>query len=479
MRAGDLITPNLRLERALGEGGMGMVWVGKNLALESEVAIKFITGEYAENEEARARFKREASMAARVKSPHIVQVFDHGVSADGSAYIVMELLQGEELAMRLDREVHLAPAVVVSIIHQAAKGLARAHQAGIVHRDIKPSNIFLVDNDDGEIFVKIVDFGIAKLDESIAPSSMTATGTHMGTPFYMSPEQVTSAKSADLRTDLWSLAIVAYECLTGERPFSGETLGALWIAINNAEFEAASSLRPSLPRSVDAWFARALAKARQERYQSAREFSDALLLALPVVVPTKKNAEDATGQFPLVSVAPDAMDEAPSNVLGTFESTLAGGKASVPKAPILPSGVEASEEFWSPGSLQAVPVAVPAATLDPTPSSLRTSKRPLFIVAGLGVLGAAGVAGVLASAATSAPPVPSVSDRPPVTLSSAGASVTAASAPALTLADPMRSATAASASPTSTATNGVKTGVGLKPVGTATASTKKGKDRGF
>jgi eukaryotic-like serine/threonine-protein kinase len=126
----------LRLERILGEGGMGTVWLAKNLALESSVAIKFITGEHAENDEARARFKREAAIAARVNSPHIVQIFDHGVASDGSVYIVMEMLSGEELAERLAREELLAPKTVIEIVHQTAKGLARAHQAGIVHRDI-------------------------------------------------------------------------------------------------------------------------------------------------------------------------------------------------------------------------------------------------------------------------------------------------------------------------------------------------------
>jgi eukaryotic-like serine/threonine-protein kinase len=332
MNTGDLITPNLKLVRLLGQGGMGSVWLAKNLAIDSDVAIKFITGEFAQDQAVRERFKREAAMAAKVKSPHIVQVYDHGVTEDGSAYIVMEHLQGEELAERLLRERVLPPETVVTIIHQAAKGLARAHQAGVVHRDIKPSNIFLVDNEDGEIFVKIVDFGIAKIDDNMQPSAMTSTRAMLGTPFYMSPEQVVSAKTADLRTDLWSLAVVAYECLTGNVPFSGETLGALFIAINNGEFERATKRAPTLPRSIDVWFKKTLEKARQERYQSAREFADALRAALPIM----KLEAETTGQFPLVSVAPPAK-------VGEFAATNAGTApgAAIPKAPTLPSDLRA------------------------------------------------------------------------------------------------------------------------------------------
>jgi eukaryotic-like serine/threonine-protein kinase len=353
MKAGDMVTANLRLERVLGEGGMGMVWLARNVALDADVAVKFITHDYAQNLEVRTRFRREAAMVARVKSPHIVQVFDHGEAADGSVYIVMDLLQGEELAQRLEREGALAPADVVVIVHQAAKGLARAHQAGIVHRDIKPANIFLVDNGDGEIFVKILDFGIAKLDTSEVPSSMTATGASLGTPYYMSPEQVTSSKSADLRTDLWSLAVVAYECLTGVRPFAGETLGALWIGINNGAFAPASTLRPSLPRSLDAWFLRAFATAREERYQSAREFSDALRAALPTIDRSRVGDEEHTGQFPLVSVAPPPQRPLDSN--GRTAMTLVGDKIEVPLAARLPAGMNPMQSTGAAGEISSEP----------------------------------------------------------------------------------------------------------------------------
>jgi eukaryotic-like serine/threonine-protein kinase len=308
MIAGDMITPNLRLERLLGEGGMGSVWIANNLALESEVAIKFIVGEYARDDGIRARFKQEAALAAKVKSPHIVQVFDHGVTADGDMYIVMELLSGIELAQKLEETVYLPTDTVVTIISQAAKGLARAHAAGVIHRDIKPANIFLVDQGDDEILVKIVDFGIAKFDQTHAASAMTATGAAVGTPHFMSPEQIFSGRDVDMRTDLWSLTVVAYKCLTGELPFEGEALGAVWRAIDHVEYIPPSQHRTALPASIDAWFERAFKRSREQRFQSAREFADGLRAALPAPQGNLRMSyadADGTDQFPLVAVAPD------------------------------------------------------------------------------------------------------------------------------------------------------------------------------
>lgn len=370
MNPGDLVGTNFKLLRPLGAGGMGAVWLARNLSLDADVAIKFIVGEFAQDEAIRSRFKREAAMAARVRSPHIVQVYDHGVTPEGAAYIVMELLEGEELAARLARDSVLPPGAVVSIIHQASKGLARAHQAGIVHRDIKPSNIFLVQSEDEEVFVKVVDFGIAKIEVNDAPSSMTATGAVLGTPYYMSPEQIVSSKTTDLRTDLWSLAVVAYECLTGQLPFTGESVGGLWIAINNADFVPPSKLRPGLPTSVDTWFSKALAKARQERFQSAREFSDAFRAAVPDVLVEVE--EENTAQFPIVSVPP------PAPRASEFEATA---------APL--SVLAARESSDAPAVSAPVAIAQPQPVSDPPVVPAKRSTKAL----GLGAAAAALVVG--------------------------------------------------------------------------------------
>ncbi|MBI2394006.1 MAG: protein kinase [Deltaproteobacteria bacterium] len=276
MEIGEFVTPSLRLSRRLGAGGMGTVWVARHVGLQSDVVVKFITGEHARNAEVVARFNREAAAAAEVKSPHVVHMLDHGVANNGLPFIAMELLEGEDFAARLTRLGAIPPAEVAGVVVQVCKALSRAHERNIVHRDIKPENIFLCETGEEEAFVKVLDFGIAKVT---GPESMsgTATGAMLGTPYFMSPEQVLGAKSIDFRTDLWSLGVVAFFALTGTRPFDGETLGALSIAICHSEIPTPSSRNPQLPPAIDAWFARACARDPAQRFQSARAMSDALV----------------------------------------------------------------------------------------------------------------------------------------------------------------------------------------------------------
>ncbi len=278
MQPGQPITPTIRLVRLLGQGGMGSVWVAEHLALSSHVAVKFMSPQYVQNQELVQRFRTEAVAAAQIKSPHIAQVFDHGFMSDGAPYIVMELLEGEDVRRRVQREGPLPLRDVASIVHQTAKALGRAHQIGIVHRDIKPDNLFLC-NSDGDIFVKVLDFGIAKLDRD-GHLGVTATGSMVGTPFYMSPEQILSSKHVDLRTDLWSLAVVVYHALTGHVPFTGETLGSVAVAINSGSFVAPSKVRVDLPPAVDVWFQRALHREPERRFGSAKELAETLEVAL-------------------------------------------------------------------------------------------------------------------------------------------------------------------------------------------------------
>ncbi|MBI3204873.1 MAG: serine/threonine protein kinase [Myxococcales bacterium] len=283
LRPGMLIGNNVRLVRLLGQGGMGAVWVANHETLHTQVAVKFMITEMSESAEAVTRFTREASAAAQIKSPHVVQTFDHGVTNDGIPYIVMELLEGEDLAVRVSRDGALPPRAVAVILSQVCKALGRAHSLGIIHRDIKPENIFLSDQD-GELLVKVLDFGIAKRSEDAA-LSMTGTGAMVGTPYYMSPEQVMSAKGVDARTDLWSLAVVAYQALTGKVPFDAETMGALCVAINAAVFAPPSVQTPGLSHAIDSWFATALARDPSARFQSAKELAAAFQRAAGVLDP--------------------------------------------------------------------------------------------------------------------------------------------------------------------------------------------------
>jgi serine/threonine-protein kinase len=275
-----MVTSNVQLVRPLGEGGMGSVWIAEHTALHTQVVVKFIAADYATHSEALARFSREAAAASQVKSPHVVQTLDHGVTPDGIPYIVMEHLEGRDLETHLSEVGVMTPREVVEIVTQLSRALEKAHAAGIVHRDIKPSNIFLCDAGDGGVFVKLLDFGIAKGANVPKLDNGTRTGAMMGSPYYMSPEQVVAAKDIDFRTDLWSVGVVVFEALTGRRPFEAETVGALAIKIHTEALPLPSEKNPNLPTSVDAWFSRACARAPQDRFASAKELAEQLQLAL-------------------------------------------------------------------------------------------------------------------------------------------------------------------------------------------------------
>lgn len=277
LKEGQLVTPTLRLNKLLGQGGMGSVWLAEHLALQTQVAVKFLSPEMAASPDAIERFKREATAAAQIRSPHVVQTLDHGIMTGGIPFIVLELLEGEELGARMEREPRLPLGLVAQVVSQVCKALSKAHSLSIVHRDIKPENIYLVDVD-GEPFVKVLDFGIAKRTDG-ASLKMTSTNAMIGTPYYMSPEQAFSSKDVDGRTDLWALAVVAYYALVGDVPFQGETVGAICIAIDRATYTPVTRLRPELPATLDDWFARAFARKIDKRFGSAREMADAFLVA--------------------------------------------------------------------------------------------------------------------------------------------------------------------------------------------------------
>lgn len=274
LRPGLVVGKNVRLLRILGEGGMGSVWAADHLTLQTEVAVKFISTDLVKDEQALKRFTSEATASAQIKSPHVVQVFDHGVFGE-LPYIVMELLVGEDLEGRIARTRQLPLEETALIVKQSAKALSQAHALGIVHRDIKPANVFLT-SPDGELFIKLLDFGIAKRLQG-ENYAKTATGALIGTPYYMSPEQVMDDREIDFRADLWSLAVCAYEALTGKLPFDGASLGAICVAINACQYVPATSLNRSLPPDIDRWFAKAFARNPDDRFRSAKEFADTLI----------------------------------------------------------------------------------------------------------------------------------------------------------------------------------------------------------
>ncbi|HZO13366.1 MAG TPA: protein kinase [Polyangiaceae bacterium] len=270
---GSMVNPSVRLIRPLGEGAMGSVWIADHLGLKTEVAVKFIHSHLAaEHPELLKRFEQEASVAARIRSPHVVQTFDHGLMGERRPYIVMELLEGESLDAMLARCGPLPAPTIAQVLVQVSRALGKAHKLGIVHRDIKPDNIFVIHGEDG-IFCKVLDFGIAKETHLPKMGGLTNADVLIGTPEYMSPEQVMTGREVDFRADLWALAVTAYQLLTGRLPFTGQAIGSLVVKLLNCRYVPPSQLRPGLMPSVDAWFARALHRDPTQRFPSAREMA--------------------------------------------------------------------------------------------------------------------------------------------------------------------------------------------------------------
>jgi serine/threonine protein kinase len=286
---GATVAGKYRLESLVGCGGMGSVWSATHLGLGHQVAIKLISPQHVQSTDVRRRFDTEAKAVARLKSRHVVQIYDNGELEDGTPYIAMELLHGESLHGRIQRAGPMPLAEGVTVITQVCRALSRAHAAGIVHRDIKPDNIFLARSEEEEGYlVKVLDFGVAKLAPVDGEQSSTKTGSLVGTPLYMSPEQARGLKTIDHRTDLYSLALVAYTMLTGNLAFSGDSFGDLLLKICTEELPSLRQAAPWLPAPMDDWFKKAGARDPAARHGSAQELADSLAgaagmaLTLPV-----------------------------------------------------------------------------------------------------------------------------------------------------------------------------------------------------
>jgi len=291
-RIGALAGGKYKVLRLIGRGGMGSVYEAQNVAIGKRVALKFLrlgAGDPA----VRARFHREARAVSAVESAHIVQIFDTGETEAGEPFLVMELLQGEDLATRLRRLGRMGVNDAVAMAAQALRGLRRAHASGVVHRDLKPHNVFLAASEEGHGHVKIVDFGLSKvlggIDELVPQASASAhealsrVGSPVGTPLYMSPEQIEALEDIDQRTDLWSMGAILFEALAGVAPFSEPTFARLVIAICHKDPPDLRKLVPGLPEPVARVVAKAMTRDRQQRFQSADEFLAALAEAAPEV----------------------------------------------------------------------------------------------------------------------------------------------------------------------------------------------------
>ncbi len=293
LQPGVIVAEKYRLLEPAGEGAMGSVWKAEHTTLGHTVAVKFLHGAVAKAAEPRARFEREARLAAKLgeASRHITRVSDHGVTEDGTPFLVMEFLQGEGLEVRLKRDRRLPIALVAKITAQLARALHVAHSAGVIHRDLKPANVFLCESpDDGDLLVKLLDFGVAKATLDHDENQATRAGALIGTPNYMSPEQITG-ETLDARSDLWGLAAIVYRMAVGRAPFGSGALSELAMRIVATEPPVPTQLAPDLPQEFDLWAKKALAKKAPDRFQSARDLADSLSMVAGI------SASGSTGSY--------------------------------------------------------------------------------------------------------------------------------------------------------------------------------------
>jgi serine/threonine-protein kinase len=391
VRPGEVLAGKYRVERVLGQGGMGVVVAAPHIQLDEKVALKFLLPEGLKNPEAVARFVREARAAVKIKSEHVARVSDVGQLENGAPYMVMEYLDGGDLAAWLKQRGAMSVEMAVDFVLQACEAIAEAHALGIVHRDLKPANLFCVLRADGQLSVKVLDFGISKVTTPGAQGhDMTNTAAIVGSPIYMSPEQLQSSKGVDTRTDIWSLGVLLFELLTVQVPFQAEAVTELVIKIATAPALPVRLVRPDVPAGLEQIIATCLEKDRERRFASVGELAIAL--------------KDFGSRNARVSV---------ERILGTLRT--AGISAAM-----LPPWGEFKSATPTTGSRPA-PMPQTMATWGHTRASVRPrGARPVVWIAAALVLGVFAVGGVLVlkrpstsgaatTATASGPPGPSSS----------------------------------------------------------------------
>jgi serine/threonine-protein kinase len=329
VRQGDLIAGKYRVERILGAGGMGVVVAAMQVDLERAVALKFLLPRVLERPDHVARFAREARAAARLESEHVTRVLDVGALESGAAYIVMEYLEGEDLGNVLARRGPLPCAEAVGYLLEASEGIAEAHSLGIVHRDLKPANLFLTHRTNGRPIIKVLDFGLSKI--STGDEHVTSDSSILGSPLYMSPEQLLSARTADARSDIWSLGVTLYELLTARQAFPGDKMPKLVAAIMHGREEPLTSVRPDIPAGLRALVHQCLEKDPSKRFPDIAHFARALA---PFGPPSRRASVDRI-----------------SHLLGRAGSTPPGANDS-PAPASLPDAKVGGESL--PGASQSV-----------------------------------------------------------------------------------------------------------------------------
>lgn len=442
---GDTLAGKYRVDRVLGEGGMGVVVAASDIQLERKVAIKFLLPEYAQHHEASQRFLREARAAVKMQSEHVARVIDVGTMEGGAPYMVMEYLEGRDLARLLEEGGQVPVEDAVAYVLEACDAIAEAHSVGIVHRDLKPANLFLARQPDGSSRIKVLDFGISKamMTTTGMDPSLTRTSSMMGSPLYMSPEQMKSAKNVDPRTDVWALGVILYELVHGEPPFYAESIPELSAKVLLEEPVSIRSRRADVPEGLEAVVKRALAKDPAQRYQTVAE----LAFALAPFGPARSRVNVERAGRVLKASAPDLAQSEPGVPTGVgtaaYARTAAAwtepardtgakkGKGALVGAGLaavvlvgggvfLLTGRGASADHAAPGALSVVPehTAVQASPEAPRPAEPAPAVAPVAAPVTSVTVAPAPSASVQPAAAT-APAAPG--KRPPVVTAHPGA----------------------------------------------------------
>jgi serine/threonine-protein kinase len=309
---GQIIGDRYRVDEPIGEGGMGVVCRATHVGLETPVAIKLIRPDFKDDEEFVRRFLNEARRAALLKSDRVTRVHDVGQLESGEPYLVMELLEGVELEKYLEQHGRLSALDAVNVALQICEALAEAHAAGIVHRDIKPSNAFLVRRADGRFAVKILDFGISKQLDATTVTSLTNHDQSLGSPHYMSPEQMLDPSNVDHRSDIWSVGVVLFELLSGQRPFDGSSMPEVCAKVLTTPAPALRSVCPEVDRELEASVTRCLEKNPDARFHDVSALGQALQRFACIHASGDQHVIETTAFFePVVDVMPDDLGSLP------------------------------------------------------------------------------------------------------------------------------------------------------------------------
>jgi len=403
---GEIFAGKYRIDEVIGEGGMGVVVLAQHLELDQPVAIKFLLDTIADSAEGAERFRREARAAAKIQSDHVARVYDVGVLETGMRYMVMEYLNGRDLADELVSRGRLPIAYGTRLMLEVLEGVNEAHSAGIIHRDLKPSNVFLAQRPDGRIRVKVLDFGISKAVGivSAAELSLTKTSAWIGSPLYMAPEQMQSARDVDARADIWSFGAIFYEVLTGEPPYVASSLPQLCALLLSQDPTPLGQKIPEVPADLEHLVMRCLMRDPSARYTTSHELMDDLAMIVARI--SGSGRDSATGPSSLAPIASRLPRVHPPH-----EPTLSSANTALADAPLPPGvGEYPTNGNWSSSS----GVAASAPSDEAAPSRKAPSKK----FAGALALLSLGVVATLAWYALRPPALkealaPSIATHPP------------------------------------------------------------------